>query len=76
MQIWAAFLRKVHVVATQEQLAQLAERTVNGREIKNAARTASSLALGRGEEMSYAHVVETLDAMTTFTNDFKAVNGQ
>ncbi|GJE84501.1 ATPase family AAA domain-containing protein [Phanerochaete sordida] len=72
MQIWAAFLRKVRVVVTQNQLAQLAGRTVNGREIKNAARTASSLALGRGEELCYAHVAETLDAMAVFTSEFRA----
>ena len=41
-QIWAAFLRRVGVAVPDVQLAALAARRVNGREIKNATRTASS----------------------------------
>jgi hypothetical protein len=46
----------------------------SGRQIKNAVRTAGSLALGRDEKLEYKHFVETLDAMDDFTNDFNAVN--
>ncbi|GJE84502.1 ATPase family AAA domain-containing protein [Phanerochaete sordida] len=72
-QIWTAFLLKVGITVSDEQLALLAERKVNGREIKNATRTATSLAAGRGESLRYDHLVETLDAMEDFTSDFKAL---
>ncbi|GJE93103.1 ATPase family AAA domain-containing protein [Phanerochaete sordida] len=72
-QIWAAFLRKVGIALTQDELAKLAERDINGRQIKNATRTATSLAAGRGEALCFDHLVETLDAMDDFTSEFKAM---
>ena len=82
-QVWRAFLQKVGVDISSEndddsrvnetQLAALAERDINGRQIKNATRTASSLAAGRGEKLAYSHLVETLDAMEEFTVEFKAM---
>jgi hypothetical protein len=72
-QVWAAFVGKVGVSITQEQLQDLAKRNVNGRQIKNAARTAQSLAVGRGEQVAFSHFVETLDAMNEFTVQFEAI---
>ena len=46
---------------------------MNGRPIKNAARTAHSLAVGRGEMVGFRHFVETLDALDEFTTQFEAV---
>jgi hypothetical protein len=46
---------------------------VNGRQIKNAARTAHSLAVGRGEKVGYEHFVETLNAMDEFNTQFETI---
>lgn len=79
VQVWRAFLQKVGVDiasdggVTPQQLEQLAEREINGRQIKNATRTATSLAAGRGEKLCYDHLVETLDAMDEFTSEFRAM---
>lgn len=78
-QVWRAFLHKVNVdvgagaSVTEEQLGLLAQREINGRQIKNATRTACSLAAGRGETLRFNHLVETLDAMDEFTTEFKAM---
>lgn len=76
-QVWTAFLHKVAIKVggddgriTEDQLAQLAAREINGRQIKNAVRTASSLALGRNQKLAYSHFLETLDAMDDFTAEF------
>ena len=72
-QVWAAFIGRVGAQneITKEQIASLARRDVNGRQIKNAARTAHSLAVGRAEKVEYRHFVETLDAMREFTTEFQ-----
>jgi len=79
-QVWTAFLAKVGIKVggddgriTEVQLAQLAAREINGRQIKNAVRTASSLALGRNQKLAYSHFLETLDAMDDFTAEFSAI---
>jgi AAA+ superfamily predicted ATPase len=76
-QVWTAFLAKVGIKVggedgrmTAEQLIQLAGRNINGRQIKNAVRTASSLALGRNQQLEYSHFLECLDAMDDFTAEF------
>ncbi|KAJ3792852.1 P-loop containing nucleoside triphosphate hydrolase protein [Lentinula aff. detonsa] len=75
IQVWAAFIAKVGATAsvTPEQLRLLAMRNVNGRQIKNAARTAQSLAIGRSEQLSFKHFLSTLDAMDDFTTKFDAI---
>ncbi|KIK53847.1 hypothetical protein GYMLUDRAFT_178329 [Collybiopsis luxurians FD-317 M1] len=75
IQVWKAFIAKVGAASavTQEQLGILAKRNVNGRQIKNAARTAQSLAIGRGEPLSFKHFLSTLDAMDDFTTQFEAI---
>ncbi|KAI0752549.1 P-loop containing nucleoside triphosphate hydrolase protein [Daedaleopsis nitida] len=75
-QVWRAFLRKASVPDAdlgEDLVLQLAARDVNGRQIKNACRTARSLALSRGETLGFAHLVETLDAMEEFTAEFAAM---
>lgn len=79
MQVWQAFLQKVDVEIggaqlTNEQLDKLGERSINGRQIKNATRTANSLAVSRKEALGYVHLVETLDVMEEFTAEFKAMS--
>ncbi|KAI8996656.1 P-loop containing nucleoside triphosphate hydrolase protein [Trametes punicea] len=77
-QVWTAFLRKIGVEAQdfgEDLINKLAEREVNGRQIKNAVRTASSLALKKGVATSYAHLTETLNIMEGFTAEFAAIRG-
>ncbi|KAJ7092995.1 P-loop containing nucleoside triphosphate hydrolase protein [Mycena belliarum] len=72
-QVWRAFLARAGVKSSsvsEEHVALLAQRAVNGRQIKNAVRTAHSLARGRGQEVGLAHFMETLDAMDEFTGQF------
>ena len=87
-QVWRAFIEKVGITVgggadsdgesdgegvSEEQLGKLAEREINGRQIKNATRTAVSLASGRREQLCYRHLIETLNAMDEFTSEFKAM---
>ncbi|KAG6874901.1 hypothetical protein C0992_006053, partial [Termitomyces sp. T32_za158] len=77
-QVWTAFIGKIRVshTVTPEQIKELARRNINGRQIKNAVRTAQSLALGRGEPIEYRHFVETLEAMDAFTKKFEDLTGK
>ncbi len=75
-QIWRAFLTKAGI--SREELSdalieELAARDINGRQIKNACRTATALALSRGEQMRYDHLEEALDAMDDFLEEFAAM---
>jgi hypothetical protein len=75
-QVWTAFLGKAGVKIgaaggiSQEELNKLMDRDINGRQVKNATRTANSLALSRGETLKYSHLVEVLDVMDDFATEF------
>ncbi|RPD62803.1 P-loop containing nucleoside triphosphate hydrolase protein [Lentinus tigrinus ALCF2SS1-6] len=72
-QIWRAFLAKAGIAKEDVDdalVAKLAEREINGRQIKNACRTATSLALSRGERMRFEHLEEALNAMEEFLQEF------
>lgn len=76
-QIWRAFLSRAGVAddaVTEEQLTGLAERDLNGRQVKNATRTANSLAFSRGQPLSFKHVEEVLDVLNDFNEEFKGGN--
>ncbi|EMD36702.1 hypothetical protein CERSUDRAFT_136948 [Gelatoporia subvermispora B] len=77
-QVWRAFLQKVGAQIgrdiSEEQLAALAGREVNGRQIKNATRTATSIAASKNEKLGFKHLVQTLDAMDEFTAEFAALD--
>jgi SpoVK/Ycf46/Vps4 family AAA+-type ATPase len=76
VQVWNAFIRKMgdNVESfSPEQIEDLANRDINGRQIKNAARTAHSLAMSRGQKVSFEHLRITLDAMDDFTREFNKV---
>lgn len=70
--IWIAFLRKVHGPdaadggLTRDQLRELGEKKINGRQIKNVVKTATALATGRQETLGYKHLVQVLDMMDQF----------
>ena len=51
------------------QITELAKRGINGRQIKNAARTAHCLALGMGKQIEYEYLRLTLDVMDEFTRE-------
>ena len=78
VQVWRAFLEKMSATdaMSDEQLRDLGQRPINGRQIKNAVRTACSLAVSRKEPLKYGHIVETLDAMHEFTMEFRAMNAK
>ncbi|CAA7269690.1 unnamed protein product [Cyclocybe aegerita] len=76
-QVWTAFIKKMGSAVeelTKEQVSELATRRINGRQIKNAARIAHSLAVSRGEKVKFEHLTLTLDAMEDFTNEFERCN--
>ncbi|KAF9457884.1 hypothetical protein BDZ94DRAFT_1227214 [Collybia nuda] len=74
-QVWTAFINKLAVSKeiTAQQIKDLAVRDVNGRQIKNAVRTAHSLALSRSQPIGFSHFSETLDAMEEFTKEFQGL---
>ena len=77
MQIWRAFLRKAGLGEDELQdglLQRLAERDINGRQIKNACKTATALAVSRGETMRYEHLEQALNAMEEFMTEFTAIS--
>ncbi|KAH9922160.1 P-loop containing nucleoside triphosphate hydrolase protein [Amylocystis lapponica] len=70
--IWLAFMRKVNGDIpggglTAEELRELGEKKVNGRQIKNVVKTAGALAVGRQERFGYKHLIQVLDLMEEFT---------
>ncbi|KAI0075769.1 P-loop containing nucleoside triphosphate hydrolase protein [Panus rudis PR-1116 ss-1] len=69
--IWLAFLRKANGDIpngglTSEQLRDLGEKKINGRQIKNVVRTAGALAFGKQETLAYEHLSRVLDMMDQF----------
>ena len=75
-QIWRAFLSKAGIAneeVSEDLLQKLAERDINGRQIKNACRTVTSLARSRKQKLSYVHLEEALNAMEEFVAEFAAM---
>ncbi|KAI0755309.1 P-loop containing nucleoside triphosphate hydrolase protein [Daedaleopsis nitida] len=75
-QIWRAFLRKAGIGgedASDVTVERLARRDMNGRQIKNACKTASALALSRGEKLGLSHLEEALSAMEVFLDEFTTI---
>jgi AAA+ superfamily predicted ATPase len=73
--IWRAFLTKVGVVdgVSQEQWDTLAETKVNGRQIKNAVRTAQALAASTDSPLGFTHIAQVLSVMAQFEEDMKTI---
>lgn len=70
-QIWVGLINQLEVGSvddiTTSQLEQLAKRKLNGRQIKNAVRTAQSLSMARDHKVRFVHFVEALNAIEEFT---------
>ena len=75
-QIWIAFLKKAHTHSettqvqntglSEEELDTLAQKDLNGRQIKNIVGTASALAENNNEELGYQHLIEVLNIVDRF----------
>ncbi|GBE89825.1 P-loop containing nucleoside triphosphate hydrolase protein [Sparassis latifolia] len=69
--IWVAFMQRVNGNIpdgglTREELRELGEKKVNGRQIKNVVKTAGALAIGRQEKFGYRHLSQVLGLMEQF----------
>ncbi|KAI0708424.1 P-loop containing nucleoside triphosphate hydrolase protein [Earliella scabrosa] len=76
MHIWRAFIKKAGIgegELSDELVEKLAQRDVNGRQIKNTCRTATSLAKSRGQKLQYEHLEEALNAMEEFIVEFASM---
>lgn len=73
--IWKAFLTKVGVAegVTEKEWDSLAEKKVNGRQIKNAVRTAQALAASTDSSLGFTHVSQVLSVMAQFEEDMKSI---
>ncbi|KIM25038.1 hypothetical protein M408DRAFT_331498 [Serendipita vermifera MAFF 305830] len=71
--IWKAFLTKVGAAETlsKQEWTALVSKKVNGRQIKNAVRTAQALAHSKNEELKFAHINQVLTVMDQFESDMK-----
>ena len=79
MTVWTAFLEKAGVKIgeeggiSHEELKRLSDKDINGRQVKNATRTAKSLAVSRREPLQFSHLTEVLGMMDQFTSDFMSM---
>ncbi|KAI9767831.1 MAG: hypothetical protein M1839_004332 [Geoglossum umbratile] len=70
--VWAAFLQRSGTSRVKpNEVGKLVEKDINGRQIKNAVRTALALAMNEGRDMSYEHLETVIDATADFDHDFK-----
>jgi len=80
--VWKTFLEKVKAIDGVEtenfdndDYERLARRNLNGRQIKNAVRTAQALALNENKPLSMEHIIKVLDVAETFERDLKGGPG-
>ena len=75
VEIWRAFLRKAGWEDAELEedglLLKLAKHDLNGRQIKNACKTAASLAASRRAKMEHKDLEQVMKVMEDFTRDFK-----
>lgn len=82
--IWTAFVMKAHghvngesssecaSSLSEHEFEKLAEVPLNGRQIRNAVRTACAFAASEQETLSYKHLRNVLDIMAEFQAEMKA----
>jgi len=75
-QVWRNFIKKIQDSGNTTNIKEddyefLSSVTLNGRQIKNAARTALSLAENMGEKLSIESVKSVLGIVEAFERDFK-----
>ena len=75
--LWDVFLRKASPGSSlewldSECLERIANEDLNGRQIKNVARTAATLAAGEGSALRFAHIETALKAIQAFDSNLAA----
>ena len=78
MRLWHALINKVGIAkgaVAEELIEKLEQRNANGGQVKNACRTATSLARSHGQYLGYEHLEETLNAIQDFVTEFAAMKG-
>lgn len=80
--VWKIFLEKVKekdgldvVEFGEEEYAKLGRHNLNGRQIKNAVRTAQALAVNEGKALDMGHIGKVLDVAESFEKDMKGGTG-
>ncbi|KAF2762349.1 hypothetical protein EJ05DRAFT_497202 [Pseudovirgaria hyperparasitica] len=80
-EIWRGFVERVREGGMRvaefgdKELSELARGGLNGRQIKNAVRTAQSLALSENEEFTIDHIKKVLAVTEDFDHDMKGGTG-
>ncbi|KAK8159451.1 putative AAA family ATPase [Phyllosticta citrichinensis] len=81
-EIWKMFLKKVEEMEgmqmdkfESDDYNALARKDMNGRQIKNAVRTAQALAVNEQSALSMAHIRRVLDVAASFERDLKGGSG-
>jgi SpoVK/Ycf46/Vps4 family AAA+-type ATPase len=84
--IWSSFLHKVALeeipaderntkktrdIITKNELDRICRRDLNGRQIKNAVRSAQVMAANLNEQLSFKHINMVLDITQAFEHDLK-----
>lgn len=72
--VWRSFLEKVggaQMILSGNEEDELVGYELNGRQIKNAVRTAGALAASRKEKVSFAQLKSVVKIMEQFEKDFK-----
>jgi DNA polymerase III delta prime subunit len=82
MKVWKEFIEKVRIMQgidvmpfTDANYDYLARRRLNGRQIKNAVRTAQALALHEDSKLSMKHIERVLEVAESFEQDLKGGSG-
>jgi SpoVK/Ycf46/Vps4 family AAA+-type ATPase len=80
-QLWKDFLLRIpedkRNLDLERDLLTLEKEEINGRQIKNACKTAAALARRRGEKLGISHLETTLATIREFEKDFsEAANPQ
>ena len=80
--VWKMFLDKVRekdgletIVFSEEDYRGLSRHNLNGRQIKNAVRTAQALAVNEKQKLGMEHIKRVLDVAETFEKDLKGGTG-
>jgi hypothetical protein len=78
-QLWKDFLLRIpedkRNLDFERDLLTLEKEEINGRQIKNACKTATALARKKGEKLSIGHLETTLATIRGFEKDFSVAAG-
>lgn len=68
--IWRQFCGRAGAKIHEEDLLTLAQLALNGRQIKNIVKTASSLAAFKKEQLDFSHLARVATIHTSFAEEF------